>query len=223
MKSEIEVCKTCNDTGIEYDGAGHTCTTCNGIAASVGERKPVAYKVNYHLTEALESAEAFAKNYGIPLGEIRSLFYAPPELADLQALSVTNIMLDIVPGDGSGHEVYAKSVAEVEAAITKRCDEIEELQAAIAQLQAQLQPRTVRDVVSFAYIEKMSVRQISDLLTKQYDEITMLRNVVKEVAEAFDGGPACPWIPGCNGKKIYNKVMLASVPLRSAQSDDPSE
>jgi hypothetical protein len=78
-------------------------------------------------------------------------------------------------------------------------------------------------VVSFAYIEKMSVRQISDLLTSQHDEITMLRNVVKEVAEQFDGGPDHPWIPGFNAKKIYNKVMLASVPLHSVQSDDSPE
>ena len=93
----------------------------------------------------------------------------------------------------------------------------------VAKLEAKLQPRTVRDVVSFAYIEEMSVRQISDLLTKQHEEITMLRNVVKAVAEQFDGGPDHPWIPGYNAKKIYNKVMLASVPLRSAQSDEPSE
>lgn len=31
-----------------------------------------------------------------------------------EALSVTNLMIDVVPGsDGMGHEVYAKSVAEV--------------------------------------------------------------------------------------------------------------
>jgi hypothetical protein len=95
--------------------------------------------------------------------------------------------------------------------------------AEIAQLQAQLQPRTVRDVISFAYIEEMSTRYISDLLTKQHDEITMLRNVVKEVADQFDGGPDHPWIPGFNAKKIYNKVMMASVPLCSAQSDDSPE
>lgn len=41
MDSKIEVCKTCNGTGIEYEGAGHTCTACNGIAAPVVERKPV--------------------------------------------------------------------------------------------------------------------------------------------------------------------------------------
>lgn len=26
-------CKTCNGTGIEYDGAGHICTACNGVKA----------------------------------------------------------------------------------------------------------------------------------------------------------------------------------------------
>jgi hypothetical protein len=60
-----------------------------------------------------------------------------PELAELQALSVTNIMLDVVPGDGDGHEVYAKSVADVEAALTKQYDESEELQATIARLTAE--------------------------------------------------------------------------------------
>ena len=52
--------------------------------------------------------------------------YSEPQ--DLQALSVTNIMLDIVPGDGSGHEVYAKSVADVEAVLTRLYRENEELQ-----------------------------------------------------------------------------------------------
>uniref|UniRef100_A0AAU6W3C7 Uncharacterized protein n=1 Tax=Pseudomonas phage Touem01 TaxID=3138548 RepID=A0AAU6W3C7_9VIRU len=35
------------------------------------------------------------------------------EIERLKALSVTNILMDVVPGDGSGHEVYAKSVKEV--------------------------------------------------------------------------------------------------------------
>ena len=76
---------------------------------------------------------------GGDLKHLIRLLEAPPELAELQALSVTNIMLDIVPGDGSGHEVYAKSVADVEAALTKRCDEIEELQATITQLRQRLE------------------------------------------------------------------------------------
>lgn len=43
----------------------------------------------------------------------------------LQALSVTNILLDVVPGDGMGQEVYAKSVAEVEATLTKSWQDFE--------------------------------------------------------------------------------------------------
>jgi len=39
-------------------------------------------------------------------------------IVELEALSVTNIMIDIVPGDGSGHEVYAKSVGEVVDVLT---------------------------------------------------------------------------------------------------------
>lgn len=47
----------------------------------------------------------------------------------LQALSVTRIMLDVVPGeDGMGEEIYAKSVADVEALLSKQCEDIEALQ-----------------------------------------------------------------------------------------------
>lgn len=43
----------------------------------------------------------------------------PAEVERLRKLSVTNIMLDVVPGeDGMGHEVYAKSVADVENALS---------------------------------------------------------------------------------------------------------
>ena len=51
------------------------------------------------------------------------------ELNKSQALSVTSIMLDIVPGDGNGHEVYAKTVADVEVVLTKLWIENEDLQA----------------------------------------------------------------------------------------------
>lgn len=48
------------------------------------------------------------------------------EIARLGTLSVTNIMLDVVPGDGSGHEVYAKSVADVVALLSKMGQQIED-------------------------------------------------------------------------------------------------
>jgi len=48
----------------------------------------------------------------------------PPEL------DVRRIMIDIVPGDGSGHEVYAKTVADVEALLTTMGQRIEDLESA---------------------------------------------------------------------------------------------
>ncbi|SCW91981.1 hypothetical protein [Pseudomonas sp. NFACC05-1] len=50
------------------------------------------------------------------------------EVERLQALSVTNIMLDVIPGDGDGFEVYAKYVTDVEKALTQCYNEIDQLQ-----------------------------------------------------------------------------------------------
>lgn len=58
MSSKIEVCKTCNGTGIEYDGAGHTCTACSGIAAPVVERQSVPCPWLDGCTEPKTYAEA---------------------------------------------------------------------------------------------------------------------------------------------------------------------
>jgi hypothetical protein len=40
------ICKTCNGTKIEYDGAGHTCTACNGLGI---QKPPVAPTVTGRL------------------------------------------------------------------------------------------------------------------------------------------------------------------------------
>lgn len=54
------------------------------------------------------------------------------EIARLQALSVTNIMLAIVPGlDGMGHEVFAKSVKDVEDVLSKMGEQIEDFELGI--------------------------------------------------------------------------------------------
>ena len=50
-------------------------------------------------------------------------------IAALEALSVTSILLDFVPGDGDGLEVYAKSVADVEALLSKQGERIEGLES----------------------------------------------------------------------------------------------
>lgn len=60
------------------------------------------------------------------------------EVEEWKALSVTRIMLDVVPGDGDGHEVYAKSVAEVEECLGGMGDQIEDLQIDKVNLQSEL-------------------------------------------------------------------------------------
>ena len=61
------------------------------------------------------------------------------DLAALRELSVENIMLDVIPGKGGvGEEIYAKSIADVEALLTKQCDSIEELQGREEELREEL-------------------------------------------------------------------------------------
>lgn len=47
-------------------------------------------------------------------------------IAELEKQSVTNIMVAVVPGDGSGHEVYAKSVADVEDLLSRLSEKAED-------------------------------------------------------------------------------------------------
>ena len=50
-------------------------------------------------------------------------------ITELEALSVTNIMLDVVPGDGSGLEIFAKSTSDVEDLLTKMSEKIENFES----------------------------------------------------------------------------------------------
>lgn len=72
------------------------------------------------------------------------------QVAELQALSVKNIMIAVVPGDGSGEEVYAQSVADVEALLFRfyeRAEEADSLQAQVDALAGALDvaKRTMAD------------------------------------------------------------------------------
>jgi precorrin-4 methylase len=179
----------------------------------------VSRELAERLALPMERTPEYLFDHRDALDELRALLAAP--VVERQPVAIVDegddgLLIDFIYGE-DGNPLRRGDI------LYTAPPELAVVQATIAKLEAQLQPRTVRDVVSFAYIAEMSPRQISDLLTKQHEEITMLRNVVKEVAEQFDGGPDHPWIPGFNAKKIYNKVMLASVPLRSAQSDEPSE
>lgn len=53
------------------------------------------------------------------------------QIKELEALSVTKIRLDVVPGDGSGSEVYAKSVDEVVSKLSEMDAELEDWQLGI--------------------------------------------------------------------------------------------
>lgn len=53
------------------------------------------------------------------------------ELSAAHSLSVTNILLDVVPGDGDGEEIHANSVADVNQAFGKMVDREELLRAAL--------------------------------------------------------------------------------------------
>ena len=68
-------------------------------------------------------------------------------IAELEALSVTKVMLDIVPGDGDGYEVYAKSVSDIETKLGALSEENEELQFALEQLRAELAAIKAQDTV----------------------------------------------------------------------------
>lgn len=65
------------------------------------------------------------------------------EVARLQALSVTRIMIDVVPGeDGMGEEIFARTVADVEGLLSKlgeQAAEAEMLQAQVDALAGALQ------------------------------------------------------------------------------------
>ena len=60
------------------------------------------------------------------------------KISELEKLSATNIMIDITPGwDGMGHEVYAKSVEDIEDLLTKMSTDLEYAQCELHKLQKQ--------------------------------------------------------------------------------------
>lgn len=81
-------------------------------------------------------------------------------------LDVTTILLEVVPGDGSGHEVYARSVDDVTALLTKNADRIEELESELN-------------------LFTTSVRKREAVLAKENAE---LRALVQEFCDRVDRG-----------------------------------
>jgi hypothetical protein len=111
------------------------CTGCNTVTTDPAKHQALIQKAgglaccpDNSYVELKPAQEPFGYFRAQPFGGedceehdegAKALYEVPPDVsalvASLQALSVTNIMIDVVPGDGSGHEVYAKSVEQVEA------------------------------------------------------------------------------------------------------------
>ncbi|MBH3629916.1 hypothetical protein I5L76_17390, partial [Pseudomonas aeruginosa] len=95
----------------------------------------------------------FAKGVGPDHFDEAGKCLAAQAEAERPEVDVTRILLDIVPGDGDGHEVYAKSVADVEAKLAADGDRIEDLElklhaalARVAELERQEPVATVAKV-----------------------------------------------------------------------------
>ena len=116
-----------------------------------------AIQANYDLREELAAGRVAVENC--------ELFRA--RIAELEALSVTKVMLDIVPGDGDGYEVYAKSVSDVETKLGELGEENEELQFEREQLRAELAAIKAQEPVAWRYKERADDQRSAWLYVKK--------------------------------------------------------
>lgn len=127
---------------------------------------------------ALEAAQADAQSLGeVILKMDAAKVYAEQErdaalarLVEFEKLSVTNIMLDVVPGwDGMGQEVYAKSVADVEAVLSKMGERLEDYASAGAPPAQPLRELSGEEMRNICREYKgNTIRRLSD----HWDEVT---------------------------------------------------
>lgn len=118
-------CATCRGTGsLEFERGAvvKDCAPCKGTGRDL---KAERYALAARLAETIAALSAVTA-----------------ERDRLRELSVERILLDVVPGDGEGHEVYAKSVEEVEAALTAEAERAEALEAERDQLRAEVEALT---------------------------------------------------------------------------------
>lgn len=128
----FEECSTCGDRVA-------TLSKCHNIGAvSLPEQEAVAEVVSAYSGDP-DSRNNKTVKVITELPVIGTKLYPYPsiEIERLQALSVENIMIDVVPGeDGMGEEIYAKSVADVHAAFGKMVDREEDLEQKLSKAQA---------------------------------------------------------------------------------------
>jgi len=108
-------------------------------------------------------------------GDNTSWFEIVDGLERLAALSVTHIMLDVVPGeDGMGEEVYAKSVLEVEEALGRMGEQVENLESDLTK---------ARELLNLAdhYLEENSFNSIGEPVEHTQE----MREAFRRTIEAY--------------------------------------
>lgn len=114
------------------------------------------------------------------------------KIDQLDADSVTNIMLDVVPGsDGMGHEVYAKSVGDVVNKLTELDARLEEAEGDVASLK-----RTLRQT------EETCPGLDGHVIA--LNRITVLENALREITELHGH-----WTNGMWAAKVAHKALGA--------------
>lgn len=127
-----------------------------------------------HLEEIVDS---------IPEGPLY-IHPAPADTAEverLRELSVTSILLDVVPGDGNGYELFANSVADVEHKLSSMGDRIELLDVARVKAE-ELQWAAERKLVEAHALLRMFAENSDD-----GDVVELARQYLSTSAEP--GGP----------------------------------
>lgn len=139
-------------------------------------RSECIQEVHYHLEklalaavmdgplEAIREHAADVANCAMMVVDVCGVLPTEP---DGKEFDVRRIMLDVVPGDGSGHEVYAKNIGDVEKAMTEDWERIDALETKLAEARAQLASTrkafvtAVGDKSPFA---KMALAEIDEVL-----------------------------------------------------------
>jgi len=88
---------------------------------------------------------------------------------ELERLSVTNILLEVVPGDGSGLEVYAKSVADVENKLSDMGSRLEDWELGIKRHPSQAGELSDEEFCAIQYCQRM-LEQIEEARVLRSDE-----------------------------------------------------
>jgi hypothetical protein len=123
----------------------HKCDKCyGGLTPPAGEEVEVVAEIvnKYGDPEAFAERDLLTRTdidkirIGTELVDRAHVTRLQAEVEGLQAMSVTNILMDVVPGDGDGYEVYAKSVDEVVNKLTELSSTSEDLQVEVEQLRS---------------------------------------------------------------------------------------